>query len=268
LSKPFSYYVKWVNIVAFVFLVLINSLAGSTKILGGKNTAEISDAYPTLVTPAGFTFSIWGVIYTLLGVFIVYQALPNNKGQKYREKIGWLFVYNILINIAWLFLRQYEYLSFSVVLMFLLLINLIVINLNLDIGNSKISLSEKIAVQAPFSVYLGWISIATIANMSVFLTSIGWDGFRINQEIWAILIILVALIITILNIVTRKDLAFGLVVIWALVGIGVNQTMNISITTGVSAIVIIGFLVFTYIFNKTKTGSKTAKRQKREKVKI
>jgi hypothetical protein len=104
--------------------------------------------------------------------------------------------------------------------------------------------------------------------MSVFLTSIGWDGFRINQEIWAILIILVALIITILNIVTRKDLAFGLVVIWALVGIGVNQTMNISITTGVSAIVIIGFLVFTYIFNKTKTGSKTAKRQKREKVKI
>ncbi len=231
---------KWLNILAFLFTVLVNGLAGSTTILGGKNTAQISDANPTLITPAGYVFSIWGVIYILLGVFVVFQALPNEKGKEYQKRIGWLFVLSSVLNIAWLFLWQFEYLSLSVVLMFLLLATLIAIYLRLNIGKSTASLREKLAVHLPFSVYLGWITIASIANVSVTLVSVNWDCFGISPETWATLIVIVALLITLLVIATRKDVAYGLVIIWALVGIAVKQSenQNIVMITEISAIIV------------------------------
>jgi hypothetical protein len=237
LAAPNSALLKWANIVAFVLTVLVNGLAGSTTILGGKNTAQISDAYPTLITPAGYVFSIWGVIYVLLGVFVVFQALPSEKGKDYQKRIGWLFVLSSLLNIAWLFLWQFEHLSLSVVLMFLLLASLIAIYLRLGIGKSAVSLREKLAVQTPFSVYLGWITIASIANVAVTLVSVNWDGFGISQETWAILIIAVALLIALLVVATRRDVAYGLVIIWALVGIALNQSgnQNISMIAEISA---------------------------------
>jgi benzodiazapine receptor len=237
LAAPNSALLKWANIVAFVLTVLVNGLAGSTTILGGKNTAQISDTYPTLITPAGFVFSIWGVIYVLLGVFVVFQALPSEKGKDYQKRIGWLFVLSSLLNIAWLFLWQFEYLSLSVVLMFLLLASLIAIYLRLNIGKSAVSLREKLAVQTPFSVYLGWITIASIANVAAALVSVNWNGFGINQETWAILIIAVALLITLLVVAMRRDVAYGLVIIWALVGIAVNQSgsQNIVMIAEISA---------------------------------
>src|SRR3990170_5975525 len=194
---------KWMNILAFALTVLVNGLAGSTTILGGKLTSEISDANPTLITPAGYVFSIWGVIYILLGIFVIYQALPSQKGKDYQEKIGWLFVLSSLLNIAWLFLWQFEYLSLSVVLMFLLLATLIAIYLRLNIGKSIVLLREKLAVHVPFSVYLGWITIASIANVATTLVSVNWDGFGISQETWALLIVIIALLITLLVIATR-----------------------------------------------------------------
>ena len=229
MAAPDSALLKWGNIVAFVLTVLVNGLAGSTTILGGKNTAQISDAYPTLITPAGYVFSIWGVIYVLLGVFVVFQALPSEKGKDYQKRISWLFVLSSLLNIAWLFLWQFEHLGLSVVLMFLLLASLIAIYLRLDIGKSAVSLREKLAFHAPFSVYLGWITIASIANVAVTLVSVNWDGFGIGQETWAILIIAVALLIALLVVATRRDVAYGLVIIWALVGIAVNQSGNQNI---------------------------------------
>jgi benzodiazapine receptor len=232
---------KWINIVAFALTVVVNGLAGSTTILGGKLTAEISDANPTLITPAGYVFSIWGVIYILLGIFVIFQALPSQKGKEYQERIGWLFVSSCLLNIAWLFLWQFEYLSISVAVMFLLLATLIAVYLRLDIGKSTASLREKLAVHLSFSVYLGWITIASIANVAVTLVSTGWNGFGITQETWATLIIIIAVLITLLVTATRKDVAYGLVITWALIGIGVNQSgnQNIVTTTEVGAVIIV-----------------------------
>jgi len=220
---------KWANVIAFALTVLINGLAGSTTILGGRLTSQISDANATLITPAGYVFSIWGVIYILLGIFVVFQALPSQTQRDRQESIGWLFVPSSLLNIAWLFLWQFEYLSLSVVLMFLLLATLIAIYLRLNIGKSTVSFREKLAVHVPFSVYLGWITIASIANVAVTLVSVKWDGFGISQETWATLIIIIALLITLLVIATRKDVAYGLVIIWALVGIAVKQSGNQNI---------------------------------------
>ena len=245
---------KWTNIIAFALTVLVNGLAGSTTILGGKLTAEISDANPTLITPAGYVFSIWGVIYILLGMFVVFQALPSQKEKSFQEGIGWLFVVSSLLNIVWLFLWQFEYLGLSVVLMFLLLATLIAIYLRLNIGKSTVPLREKLAVHVAFSVYLGWITIASIANVTVTLVSVGWDGFGISQETWAFSIVIIALLITLLVIATRKDLAYGLVVVWALLGIAVKQSgnQNIVTTTETSAVVIVIVLVLSILVSRLK----------------
>ena len=231
---------KYANIALFILTVIVNSLAGSTTLIGGQDTAAISDNNPTLITPAGYVFSIWGIIYFLLGVFVVYQALPRERNSSYHKKIGGLFVLSSLINIAWIFVWQYESLVLSVVLIFALLLSLVAIYLRLNIGRSKVKIGERLAVHLPFSVYLGWITIASIADVAVTLTAYNWDGFGISSEIWAILVVAVALVITLLMLGIRKDIAYALVVIWALVGIGANQSGNqtVVLLTQVSSIIV------------------------------
>ncbi len=249
---------RYANIIFFALTVAVNSLAGGTTLIGGQLTAAVSDAHPTLITPAGYVFSIWGIIYILLGVFAVNQALPSQQGKEYQSKIGWLFVLSNLINIGWLFLWQFEYLSLSVVLMFLLLATLIAIYLRLGIGKSRASLRERLAVQLPFSVYLGWITVASIANVAATLVSIGWDGLGISPETWAILVVSVALIITMLMLITRKDMAYSLVIIWALVGIGVKQNGNqtivllMEISTAIVAVGLVATVIVTRLRKQTK----------------
>jgi hypothetical protein len=249
-----STFLRWLNIIAYVLTVLVNGLAGSTTILGGRNTAQVSDANPTLVTPAGYVFSIWGVIYILLGVFVVFQALSAERGKNFQKSIGPLFILSSVLNIIWLFLWQFEFLSLSVVIMFLLLATLILIYLRLNVGKSKSPMREKLAVNLPFSVYLGWITIASIANVSVTLVSIKWNGFGISPETWAILIIIVAMLIALLVIATRKDVAYGLVIIWALVGISVMQSGNQSIVTTaeIGAIILAISLIAIVVFVEFK----------------
>ncbi len=232
------------NILTFVLTVLVNGLA-NTGALNGKTTGEISDLYPTLITPAGYVFSIWGVIYTLLLVFVVFQALPRQREKPFLQEISFLFVLSGLLNVLWLFLWHYDQIALSVLLMFALLATLIAIYLRLQIGRSTLPLKEKLCVHLPFSVYLGWITVATIANVATALTAINWDGFGISNETWAVLVIIVALAITLTVIITRRDVAYSLVLIWALVGIIVKQTENQSvvITAAASAIIIAVALV-------------------------
>jgi hypothetical protein len=249
-----SVLLKWSNIIAFAFTVIVNSLAGSTTLIGGVNTAQISDSNPTLITPAGYVFSIWGIIYVLLGVFVIFQALPSQKEKEYTKKIGWLFVLSSIINIAWLFLWQYKLLSLSVVLMFLLLATLILIYLRLGIGKSPVKLRERLLTHVPFGVYLGWITIASIADVSATLVSVNWNGFGIAPETWASLIVIVALSISLLVLATRKDIAYGLVIVWALIGISVKQSgnQNIVMLTEASAIIVLLAMPATIFLSKLK----------------
>jgi len=230
-----SWLLKVSNIVAFVLTVIINSIAGATTLIGGVNTADVSNAHQTLITPAGYTFAIWGIIYFLLGVFVVYQALPSQKEKDFQKRIGWLFVLSSIFNMVWIFCWQYLYLAVSVAVIFLLLISLIAIYLRLNSGKSTANLYEKLAVKLPFSVYLGWITIATIADVAVTLVSLQWNGFGIAAETWAILIIMIALLITLIMIATRRDIGYGLVIIWALVGITANQMGYPTIVTTLEA---------------------------------
>lgn len=163
------------------------------------------------------------------------QLLPS--GKEVREKVGWLFIISSILNIVWLYLWQHELLLFSVVIMFLLLITLILIYLRLEVGKPIARLREKMVFHLPFSVYLGWITIASIANVAVAAVSINWDGFGISPETWAIVILVIALLIAMLVVITRKDIVYGLVIIWALIGIAVKQSSNQNIVTMVEIIV-------------------------------
>lgn len=243
-----GFFFQAINVAAFAVTVLVNGLAGSTTLLGGVTSADVSDMYPTLVTPAGFTFAIWGIIYTLLAVFVIYQLLTKNKS--FLQQIGVFFALSSLLNICWLFLWHYDLIAYSVVLMLGLLASLILVYLRLDIGRASVSLKERLCVHLPFSVYLGWISIATIANVSVALTAIGWDGLGIADETWAVAIVAVALLLTLAMLVIRKDLAFSLVVVWALTGIISKQGDygNIVLTAEVAiAAILVAAVVFVLV---------------------
>jgi benzodiazapine receptor len=224
LLKTSTILLRFGNIVAFIVTLVVNGLAGTT-ILNGRTTAEVSDLYSSPFTPAGYVFGIWGIIYALLTVFVIYQALPKQKNKHFQKQISVLFILSSLFNIVWLFLWQYDHITWSVVVMFALLATLSTIYLRLDIGKSSAVRTEKLCVHLPFSVYLGWITVASIANLAAALVSVGWTGLGLGSETWAIIAIGIALIVTLAVIILRKDFVYSLVVVWALAGIAVKQNM-------------------------------------------
>ncbi len=247
------------NVAAFIILVAVNALSEILP-LNGKSTAEISDSYPNLFTPAGYVFSIWSIIYTLLLIFTIYQASPKQREKPFLHKISYLFVLSSIANISWLFLWHYEKIVLSLVPMFALLGTLIAIYLRLQIGQSDAPLREKLCVHLPFSVYLGWITVAPIANVAAALVAINWDGWGLSDVAWTALVIVVALIITLAVVITRKDVAFSLVIVWALIGIIVKQNENqtIVVTAGISATAITIALIAKIL--KARLTEKTARR--------
>ena len=220
------------NIIAVILTIIVNGLANILPI-GGKNTGELSDNIPNLFVPAGLTFAIWGIIYVLIILFAIYLAKDLFKKEKttksFLEKISYFFILASLANIIWIFLWHYEQILLSLLAMILLFISLLMIYLRLNMGIEKVSMKEKLFVHVPISVYIGWITVATIANVTAVLVTIGWDGFGISEEIWTMLVIIIATIITILILVTRKDYAYSTVIVWALIGIYLKRIADDSI---------------------------------------
>lgn len=209
---------KAVNLIAFVGTVVVNALANTLPI-NGWTTGALSDRYPNLFVPAGLTFSIWGVIYLLLGAFIVYQIAAGRNADRAVERVGVWFFLSSLLNIGWILAWHYLQVALSLAIMIALLLTLIVIYLRLGIGRNTAGTAERFFVRLPFSVYLGWISVATIANVSAFLVNAGWSGGPFSEQLWTVAVVLIGAALTIAVVLTRADIGYGLVVIWAYVGI-------------------------------------------------
>ena len=236
-------YLQITNIVGFIAVVAVNILANALPI-NGKTTAELSDSYPNLFVPAGYVFAIWGVIYLLLLAFAVYQVSPKRRGAPFLGKIGLLFGISCAANVVWIFLWHYELVFLSLIAMFALLGSLILIYIRLDVGRGEPPREERLYVHLPFSVYLGWITVAPIANVVAALVSINWDGLGLGEVTWTVAIISVAIILTLLNIQTRTDIGYALVIVWALGGIIVKQMaiQSIVTTAGLGIIAIVALL--------------------------
>jgi len=247
------------NITGLVGVLVVNGLANALPI-NNKTTGELSDQYPNLFVPAGLTFSIWGLIYILLAIFVVYStisALKVDTKRSFINNIGILFFLTCLANIGWIFAWHYEILPLSMILIISLLTCLIAIYLRLSIGRSDAANKEKYLVHLPFSVYLGWITIATIANATALLVDANWNTFGLGEQFWAVSVIIVGIAIALTVLFQRRDMFFALVVDWALIGIlikrlSVNQIPYYSvIVTTIAGLVIISLgIIFQIIRRK------------------
>lgn len=211
-----------VNVFATVLVLAVNALANALP-LNGLNTGQISDRFNVLFVPAGYVFSIWGLIYIGLAAFAVFQALPSQRDNPRLNRIGWWYALGCVANCAWILLWHYLAFPLTLAAMLVLLVSLVAIYLRLDIGRVNISAAERWATHVPFSIYLGWISVATIANVTDVLESVGWGGWGLSPEAWAVLMLAVAGILTLAMGLTRSDAAYALVVAWAAAGIAVKQ---------------------------------------------
>jgi hypothetical protein len=237
------------NIIGFMGVLVVNTLA-TTLPINNKTTGQLSDQYPNLFVPAGLTFSIWGIIYILLAMFTVYQIIEalnfSEDHPGIHKKIGFLFFITCLTNVGWIFAWQYELVALSVVIMLIFLATLITIYLRLQIGKSEASKTEKYLVFLPFSVYLGWISIATIANITAFLVNIHWGGWGLNEQFWAVTLIIVGIALAIAMLFRQRDIYYCLVVDWALLGILIKRlSLSTAPAQSVIVICILGLVLIT-----------------------
>lgn len=241
--------------IAAVATIVVNGLAGGSTALNGQLTGDVANRYlgRNLWLPAGYVFSIWGLIYLGVFAYAIYQSLPSNRANPRLRAIGWPFVISCVANIAWLFFFQYSsnpdpngspdsaLLIASVLAMLTLLAALITIYLRLRAGNPAAPRGERWAVWLLFSVYLGWITVATVANVSHVLVASGWTGQPLPSLVWLILMYLVALALAALMARTRRDVAYLLVLIWAFVGIAVQYSAltGVLITSALAALAVL-----------------------------
>lgn len=240
--------IKALVLITYLAMVTMNVLANALP-LNGRNTGDISDAYPSLFTPAGITFSIWSVIYLLLGLHVLYQlglfreTTPDVGRTALLNRVGVLFAISSLANTAWIFAWHYDVIPLSVVLIVVILLCLILITDTVRVAN--LSRREKFFIAVPFSVYFGWTTVATVANVTVLLVSLKWDGFGISAAAWATIIVLVAMAIGTATMLRNRDVAYGLVLIWAFAGILLRQVSGLdSRYPAIIAAVIASLVIF------------------------
>jgi len=233
---------RYLSLLFFGAMVYMNYLANSLPI-NGKTTGQLSDAYPNLFVPAGITFSIWGIIYLLVAAYCVVQFLPASK--EISIKIGWLFIISCVFNGLWILAWHYQKLPVSLLIMIGLLVSLILINLQLkDLPMG--------VLKATFGVYLGWICIATIANVTALLVDSGWGGIGISQQAWTIIMIAIGTIIVSLTVMRINNPFIGLSVVWAFTGIIIKRSEDFRsiVIAAAFGILLVGIVTFMGFLGK------------------
>ncbi|MCB2210238.1 tryptophan-rich sensory protein [bacterium] len=229
-------------IFTLIVTITVNVLANALP-LNGLNTGEISDQFPILFVPAGYVFSIWGLIYLALVGFAIYTVTPKGLADERVDAAAWWIVAANLFNAVWIFLWHYEQFPLTLVAMLGLLTCLIVIYLRLREGDEEKGLAKRLLVDAPFSIYLGWVTVATVANISQVLYTLGWRGGPLSQAYWAVTMIVVASLLGLVMIFTQREVAYPAVLVWAFVGIWVKQAeVPLVATTALVSAIVLGVL--------------------------
>ena len=211
------------NGIALVLTIIFNYLS-NTGIFNGKTIANVSNQYQNLFTPAGYAFSIWGLIYLLLIGFVFYTGRSlfkpsKNQADAFLEKIGWWFVVSCIANCAWILTWLYGFTGLSVIVLLVAFISLLMIVLEALKYNA--SSAQKWFINFPFQIYAGWVSVALIAATAAWLTKIGWNGLGISEITWTIILMIIASIIHLFMTWKKNAPVFAFVAVWALVAIAV-----------------------------------------------
>lgn len=233
LPKQMKKVLQIANIFAFIGVVVINYLS-NTRIINNTTIGEVSDGLKTLFTPAGYAFAIWGLIYLLLTGFIIYQSrslFVKVRDDSFVEKIGIWFIVSCIANVAWIYSWLYSEIGWSLVCMFVILISLLVIVIKnrMELWDAPVPII--FFLWWPFVIYSGWITVASIANVSAYLVSIDWNGWGLSETSWTILLIIIAGTINLAITWNRNMREFALVGAWALAAIAVaNWSANDTIS--------------------------------------
>ena len=239
---------QYANLITAILALAVNILATALP-LNGQNTGEISDRFQVYFVPAGYVFSIWGLIYLGWIAFIIFQFQPSQKENPRLRRLGYLFAMSNMFNAAWLFCWHYNQFGLSVLVMLALLGSLIASYLRLNVNRSSVARVEYGSVDVLFSVYLGWITVATVANITDWLYLVGWDGFGIPAPVWAVIMLAVASFLGLAMAITRRDVGYLSVLVWAFIGIAVKQT-SAPLVVGsawVAAALMLGLAIFSLI---------------------
>ena len=216
----FNTIAKMLSAIAFLIMVATNALANLVP-LNGVTAGELSRTYPTLITPSAITFLIWAVIYALLMIYTVYQLGTKKSKRKLSlymaNYIRGLYIVSCLCNVAWIFAWHFRYIALSLVLMIALFVCLLLNNKLLY--TEELTSKEKLFIRLPFSVYFGWITVATAVNTAVLLISIRWSGYGISDYVWAMIGILIIFLVASYITLKYSSLAYAITVIWALIGL-------------------------------------------------
>ena len=234
------------NLLTTIIALTVNILASALP-LNGQNTAEISDRFKVYFVPAGYVFAIWGIIYLGWIAFVIFQFRPSQRENPRLRRLGYLFAISNLANAVWLFCWHYNQFGWSVLVMLFLLGLLIASYLRLDINRSMVTPLELWSVNIPFSLYLGWITVATVANISDWLFLVQWNGFGLHPETWAVIMLGVASLLGLGMFIMRRDAAYLFVLVWAFIGIALKQTAAPLVVLGawVAAALMLGLAIFS-----------------------
>ncbi len=238
-TRKYSKLLSYFTVLTYLIMIAINALANILPI-NDRMTGEISDSYFNLFAPAAFTFAIWGLIYFLLFLYVIYQlvfiAKMRPQHQELFNNVNLYFSISSLINAFWILAWHYDIIWLSLVLMMGILACLVIINSKLRY--EEMDLKENILSKLPFSVYFGWITVATIANTTTFLVASGWDGSPISPVVWTVIILIVGAVIGFLSILYYRALGYGAVLIWAYSGILAKHLMESQFNREYPAIII------------------------------
>ena len=210
----------------YLVMVAVNTLANALPI-NGVQTGDVSDAHPNLFAPAGYTFSIWALIYLLLGLYVLHQfglfhgRAAGSGPAPVLDRVGLYFAISSLANAAWILAWHHDAIELSVLLMLVILACLVAISRWLV--DARLSGRAKLFVTVPFSVYFGWITVATVANVVVLMVNRGWDGLGPVGPPWTIVLLVAAAAVGTIVTVRHRDLAYGVVLLWAYTGILVKH---------------------------------------------
>ncbi len=240
-------------LLSTLLAITINGLANALP-FNGITTGEVSDSFNTYFVPAGYVFSIWGLIYIGLILFSIYQASPARRDNPRLSKVGWWVVIGNLANATWMFFWHYQFFGWTLVAMLTLLASLLLVYTGLR-SEKSVSPADFWLASVPFSIYLGWISVATIANISDVLYYYRWGQFGITAEIWMVVMLAVVAALAWIMTLRQRDWAYLAVLLWALAGIGVKFPANGIVTTAIWAsfgVVALAFLWALILIKRTE----------------
>lgn len=237
---------RWWNLLFFAGVIAVNVLSGMLP-LGGRTTGEISDMYYTAITPAGYAFSIWSVIYVLLFFFAIYQLRRDTGNRDSVKSIGPWFILSCVFNMAWLILWHYLYIEWSVVVMFLLLLTLWVLYVRTHTIDYPTS-GERFCLKLPFSLYIGWVCPAFIVNVGIVFQKNDWSLFGLRETTLGIVLLCIGALLAIWIGQRYRDSIVPLVFAWAYIAIAAEhrETDSILMTAFVLSIVLFVYAIWLF----------------------